>query len=316
MPDLYRYRNQALCLDSVLALTRGNPLGFANFLNQLNPTFGTYTAVYSSEDEKVPIIGQMRYPLGSHAARLSYLLPVDSGNMIALSGLLEHLAAQAGAWGAYHLIGEVDEKTLVFEALRRAGFSIYNWQRIWQLKCVETHNNGHSGKKDGLIWSLATSLDGIPVRNLYQSVVPSLIQPVEPLVGDRLHGLVYREEGEVMAYADIAYGPAGIWVQPIIHPATQLVSELLLALSTNLPNRGKRPVYLCVRSYQAWIESALENLNAEVGPRQALLVKHMAITQKVTNTIPLATLEKSQVEPVRSQPTGFSRSTNKPTWGH
>ncbi len=298
-------------------MTRGNPLGFANFLNQINPTFGTYTAVYTSEDEQVPLVGQIRYPLGSRAARLSYLLPVDSGNMIALSGLLEHLAAQAGIWGAYHLIGEVNEKTLVFEALRRAGFSIYNWQRVWQFKCgVEGPANGRSGQSDRPMWSPVSSLDGIPIKNLYQSVVPSLIQPVEPLVGARLHGLVYREEGEVLAYADIAYGPAGIWVQPFIHPAAELVTDLLLSLSNNLSRRGNRPVYLCVRSYQAWIESALENLNAEVGPRQALMVKHMAITQKVINTIPLASLEKSRVEPVRSQPTGFSRSSSKATWGH
>jgi hypothetical protein len=248
--------------------------------------------------------------MGSRAAHLSYLLPVDTGNLIALSALMEHLAIQASEWGAFHLIGEVDEKTLVFEALRRAGFSIYNWQRIWQLKCGQDQQNGAAVKNSNRIWSLSTDLDGIAVKSLYQAVVPALVQPVEPLMGSRLHGLVYREEGEVIGYADIAYGPAGIWVQPIIHPATPVVSDLLLGLSNSLPHRGNRPVYLCVRSYQAWIESALENLNAEVGPRQALMVKHMAISQKFTHTIPLASLEKSRVEPVQSQPTGFrSEST-------
>ena len=290
-------------------MTRGNPLDFANFLNQLNPAFGTYTAVYTSEDQPTPLISQMRYPLGSRAAHLSYILPVDSGNLIALAGLMEHLASRAGQWGAYHLVGEVDEKTLVFEALKRAGFSVYNWQRIWQIKNYQD-NADTQAKNGNHIWSISNDLDWIAVKNLYQAVVPALVQPVEPLLGNRLNGLVYREGGEVLAYADIAYGPIGIWVQPIIHPATQVVSDLLMSLSNNLPHRGNRPVYVCVRSYQAWIESALENLNAEVGPRQALMVKHMAITQKVSDTIPLATLEKSQVEPVRPQ-TGFSRTSSK-----
>jgi hypothetical protein len=292
-------------------LTRGNPLGFANFLNQLNPTFGTYTAVFTSEDQLIPLIGQIRYPLGSQAARVAYLLPVDSGNLIALSALMEHLAAQAGEWGAFHLIGEVDEETLVFEALKRAGFSIYNWQRIWQITAGVENLKHPPGKDNGLTWSLSTDMDSIAVKSLYQAVVPALVQPVEPLLGARLHGLVYREEGEVIAYADIAYGPAGIWVQPIIHPATHLVTELLLGLSNSLPHRGNRPVYLCVRSYQAWIESALDHLNAEVGPRQALMVKHMAISQKVTHTIPLPALEKSRVEPARSQPAGFNPGPSK-----
>lgn len=291
-------------------MTRGNPLDFANFLNQLNPTFGTYTAVYTSEDQPTPLISQMRYPLGSRAAHLTYILPVDSGNLIALSGLMEHLAARAGEWGAYHLIGEVDEKTLAFEALKRAGFSVYNWQRIWQIKSCLDNANGAQAKSGDTYWSISNDLDWIAVKSLYQAVVPALVQPVEPLLGNRLNGLVYREGGEVLAYADIAYGPLGIWVQPIIHPATQVVSDLLLSLSNHLPHRGNRPVYLCVRSYQAWIESALENLNAEVGPRQALMVKHMAITQKLSDTVPLAALEKGRVEPVQPQ-SGFSRSSPK-----
>ena len=302
-------------MDSVLAFTRGNPLGFANFLNQLNPTFGTYTAVYTSDDQQVPLIGQIRYPLGSRSAHLSYLLPVDTGNLIALSALMEHMSVQASEWGAFHLIGEVEEKTLVFEALRRAGFSIYNWQRIWQFKCGPEYPNDAPAKNGSRIWSISTDLDVIAVKSLYQAVVPALVQPVEPLFGNRVHGLVYREEGEIIGYADIAYGPSGICVQPIIHPATQIVSDLLLGLSNSLPHRGNRPVYLCVRSYQAWIESALENLNAEVGPRQALMVKHMAIMQKVNHTIPLTSLEKSRVKPVQSQPTGFSRSESKASPG-
>ena len=81
------------------------------------------------------------------------------------------------------------------------------------------------------------------------------------------------------------------------HPATGQVPELLLELLTGMPHRRSRPIYLCVRSYQAWLESALEDLSAEVGPRQAVMVKHMAITQKSEALLRLPALEKGRPEP-------------------
>ena len=54
--------------------------------------------------------------------------------------------------------------------------------------------------------------------------------------------------------------------------SAQLVRDLL----QNLPDRASRPVYLCVRSYQSWLEAAIEELGAEPGPRQAVMVKHLA----------------------------------------
>ena len=44
----------------------------------------------------------------------------------------------------------------------------------------------------------------------------------------------------------------------------------------NLPNRGSRPVYVCVRSYQAWLEPVLEDLGGQAADRQAIMVKHLA----------------------------------------
>ena len=35
-------------------------------------------------------------------------------------------------------------------------------------------------------------------------------------------------------------------------------------------------MYLCVRSYQTWLEPVLEDLGALAGPRQAVMVKHLA----------------------------------------
>jgi hypothetical protein len=40
-----------------------------------------------------------------------------------------------------------------------------------------------------------------------------------------------------------------------------------------------------VRSYQAWLEKALEELGAEAGSRQAVMVRRMVKTVKVEQTV-------------------------------
>jgi hypothetical protein len=286
-----------LFLDSVLALTRGNPLKQFNFLTYLNPTYGFYTGVYDTDGGQA-LMGQIRYPMGAHSAHLAFLTPGETCNLIALPVLLEHLAYMAGTWGALNLIGEVDEHTLVFEAFRRSGFSIYAWQRIWLFNEIPPQKLAAGKVGTGQPgWCTPSSEDVIAVRNLYQSLVPALVLPVEPVADTRLHGMVYRQRGEVTAYANVTYGPKGIWVQPFIHPETENVLELLSDLLLNLPRRAGRPVYLCVRSYQAWLESALEDISAQIGPRQAVMVKHMAITQKTMAALRQSALENGRAEP-------------------
>jgi len=81
-----------------------------------------------------------------------------------------------------------------------------------------------------------------------------------------------------------------------IYPDTQNVTERLEDLLHNLPNRHSRPVYLCVRSYQSWLENSLEDLQAEAGPLQAVMVKHLAVGKKVSNSFTLPALESGQQE--------------------
>jgi hypothetical protein len=283
-----------LSLDSTFALTRGNPISAIGALENLNPIQGVYTGCCSNGKSGPPLIGQLRYALGARAARLVFLAPQEGLNSIILPGLLEHLAVQAGEWGALYLLAEVDDQTTAFEGLRRAGFSIYAWQRIWKFNAVEVPR-GSSAHKN---WLVSNSLDLIPVRNLYQSLVPALVQPMENLVEKGVQGMVYRgEDCEVIAYADLNYGPHGIWVQPFVHPSAEQVSNLLADLICSLPHRAGRPVYLCIRSYQGWLENTMEDLNVEVGPRQALMVKHLAVSQRISHPVRLPALEQTRTEP-------------------
>ncbi len=278
-------------LDSTLWLTRGNPLGPTAILSHLDPAVLTYTGVCQCNHGDIPLMAQLQYTLGTRSAHLGYVMPAEALETQDFSSLLEHLTQQAGDWGAFHLLAEVDEHSLAFEALRKVAFSIYAWQRIWQYDGEEEKST------PAYTWHNAREVDVIPVRTLYQLVVPALFQPVESLPSRRLRGLVYRREGELLAYADLVYGKYGIWVQPFIHPAVEDASELLVDLLRCLPNRKERRVYICVRSYQAWLETTLEELDLQVGQRQAVMVKHLAIIQRSTMPMRIPALENGQGEP-------------------
>jgi hypothetical protein len=81
----------------------------------------------------------------------------------------------------------------------------------------------------------------------------------------------------------------GVVLTPLIHPDENNVSERIVALVASLAERGGRRVYLNVRSYQTWLEPALEDLGAKSAPRQAVMVKHLArlITEgQLARTVP------------------------------
>jgi len=83
-------------------------------------------------------------------------------------------------------------------------------------------------------------------------------------------------DGDTKCYVSLASGAQGIVMTPLIHPEATNVEMKLSSLLNCIPERRGRPVYLCVRSYQAWLEPALEDLGANAAPRQAVMVKHLA----------------------------------------
>jgi len=285
LPLLSRYRRDMLSLDTARLLTRGNPLSAVALLSYLDPRRHIYTAVAS--DNGISLMGQVTLREEETSARVTFL--ATAGNINGLTQpLLDHLVSQAGQWGAFHLLAEVDEDSPVFRLLRQAGFAMYVWQRIWKLPAPAPDGN----KKD--IWRQATETDWPAVQSLYGQIVPALLHPVEVLPKQVL-GLVCRPEGNLQAYVAVNSGPKGIWIQPIVPPDSDCISEQLAALTYAMAGGSERPIYVCVRSYQAWLESILEDLGAQAGPRQAVMVKRLAKLQKVEEKI--SAIDKVLVKP-------------------
>ena len=241
-------------------------------------------------DTRHVLIGQAIHTPGTQAAHLTFLSPDEALESSALPELLDHLSMQAVERGAFRLLAEVDERTVAYEALRRTSFAIYVRQRIWQL------DGKPSEPEEPLSWRVASEQDLISVRSLYNNIVPGLVQQVEPFPIERLNGMVYRQDGDIIAYVELKYGHQGIFAQPFIHPDAEDLVPRFIELLPLVPHRRSRPVYLCIRSYNSWLEPALEELDAHVGPRQAVMVKHLAMPQKAVRSFALPALEGGHPE--------------------
>lgn len=290
-----RYQRQALYLDSNYHLTHGGLTRIAVLASHLRPGRGTFTALVEPARKSPGLMGQVMYPLGARAARITFLLPEAAAASPDLAELLDGLAWQAGGWGALQLLAELREDNPAFETFRRAGFSVYARQRIWKWPAVR-----ESGTQ-ARCWKIASPEDEQAVRSLYQSLVPPLAQSAEPFVSRRLPPLIYRQDGDLVASLDAYFGTRGIFLMPLVHPALENPAALLADLPNILQPILGRPIYLAVRSYQAWLENLLQEHGASVAPEQALLVKHLAVGQRVAQLTPAyAGLKNHGAEPSTS----------------
>jgi hypothetical protein len=281
LPFLSRSRRNVLPLYSAHILTRGNPLGARAILSYLNPRRQVYTGVASEDDDS--LMGQVILKAEETSARLTFLAPTENIDRLTPS-LLDHLTAQAAEWGAFHLLAEVDENSPSFRSLRQAGFAMYAWQRIWKLPKQEQPDGDST-------WREVEETDWPAVQSLHGQIIPVLLQPVDSLP-KQAAGMVCRPEDILYAYAAIDKGPEGVWVQPLIPPDSGCGPDRLAGLA----GLGNRPVYVCVRSYQAWLETVLDDMGATAGPRQAVMVRRIAKTQMVEEKV--SALEKVLVKPV------------------
>jgi hypothetical protein len=240
------------------------------------------------------IIGQTMLASGAQCAHLTFLAPDEALELASLSPLLEYIASQAVERGAFRILAEVDEESLAFESLRQSGFAIYARQRIW---CI---SDNVAADPTTSTWQTATDRDLIPVRSLYNNLVPGLVQQAEPFPAERLRGVVFRQGDDLLAFVEVKYGRRGVWAQPFIHPDAEQLAENLAGLFHNLQIRYSRPLYACVRSYQSWLEPAVEKLGAEASSRQAVMVRHLAVPQKALRAFALPAMEAGQPEPTAS----------------
>jgi hypothetical protein len=190
------------------------------------------------------------------------------------------------------VLAEVDETSAAFVSLRKAGFSVYAWQRMWDVSEI-------TEASQEVEWMRVKPVHLPSVQSLYNQIVPPLMQPMESQPRSA-NGWMCNEG--VKCYVSVSQGVYGMVLSPLIHPETTNVGEKLASIIDNLPDRRNRPVYVCVRSYQAWLEPVLADLGAKGADRQAVMVKHLARLVKEEQTV-----RATQPAGVRVQPSQANR---------
>jgi hypothetical protein len=292
LPTLHRYRNECVFLDSSLMLTRGPifvPTGV--LLSTLAHATGLFTFLVHEEQTHPVCIGQIMHTAGLGSAQLTFITPQSALSSQALAGMFEHMAGPVGERGAMHILAEAEDQSEALSVLRQVGFGIYARQRIWRLTSKTNGRSIPSG------WRSAGKQDEAAIRFLYANLVPGLVQQMETLPEGRPRGLVYYRGTELLAYADLEYGLNGILAQPFIHPDAEALPEMLLQLLLSLPDLYSRPVYVCVRSYQSWLEAVLQQHVAEPILYQAVLVRHLAVTRRALQPLAAPAMNGSTPEP-------------------
>ena len=266
-----RLVGRGVLLDSALMTTLDGDTPQESPLATLLPTRPTHTFV--THGAKQTALGQFRLARREHTApraHLTYLAPraLAQSDESACLQLLDALTAAAGQREAHSLNAEVDERSPLFETMRRAGFAVYARQELW--RCG---GGANGGDEPGLPWQRARAGDRTEMRQLLRSLVPPMLlqaleQPAEQA------GWLYREGGQVLAILALRRGRRAQSLLPYIHPRLAgRVSALLrgaLALTS-----ARVPRYLTLRRYQDWWGGSLPELGFTLRAQQAVLVRYI-----------------------------------------
>jgi hypothetical protein len=294
-----------------LYLTGGHPISPIAILAYLRPNVGIFTGTLTNNNDGY--FGQIQYHPTQNTARLTFVLSRSDFESSGWNSLLEGLTQYAGNWGALRVLAEVDEQSPLFDCLRRSGFTIYARQQIWKLPFPDSKETLPTDT-----WENTSMFDEGPVRNLYQALVPPLVQSAELFPSRRFNGWIYRQDKDLLAYVESVQGPRGIVLNPLVHPSLDNFREVQKILLLHFAPFLRRPIYVAVRSYQAWLTTEMESLSAEPGPRMALMVRHLARLQRTPIISRFGNMEKYSEPTTPALPTHMinkhARSSSKTHW--
>jgi hypothetical protein len=267
LPLLRRLSSQGIVLDTEMRVTQsfyGVPV---SHLISLLFNRGIYT--YLARNDQHQVIGQFRYRADDVNAHMLCLAPaleqVDDSLWLTI---LDGMTREAGKVGAHTLLAEVDAQSSLFEIFRQARFACYMRQTIWRHDAVIADPTLHL--------SAENSNDQIGIMSLICHTIPTLQQGIAtPSV--ETDGLVYRRNQQVEAYIAYTEGKAGIYILPYIHPnVAHLAKDIIISAIANIPSTQRLPIYITVRSYQAWLEQTMHDLNFTSVVEQAVMVRQIA----------------------------------------
>ncbi|MFZ0544766.1 MAG: hypothetical protein WAM60_04985 [Candidatus Promineifilaceae bacterium] len=311
MSDLalvHRLSEQGIFLHAEAALTSSpHPLRSALINMLVGGQYGTY--VWKSKDRGSAAFVQIRCEPDCPSAQIVFIgtgqiEPEKDGNEIDEDiwlSLLDDLVAEVGRRGTHNLVAEVSETGPELPVLRRSGFAVYTRQDIWV--CDQYNNTNDQAD----ILTSRQPVDDWDIQLLYANNVPRLIQLVEPnLPIEDGQSWILREDGELAALIHFHEGPVATWLRVLIHPNANTQAEEIISASLAIkPPSANHPVYCCVRRYQSWLQSGLDQAGFRHWGSQAVMVRHIA-QPVVSDAVPAGVLEAQTIPGSSTLVQGFS----------
>jgi hypothetical protein len=267
---VYRLEGLGISLDSRTALIEARRPLWDAMLAYLIAGRGAPTFVLRQRGsgDTVRAFGQVRICSRRPQARLATVAcsPGDHRDAV-WERMLDALTALAGRHGAHMVLAQVPDDEPCFETLRRADFLVYTRQEVWRLTAPAARPEEERLRRE-------RSADRWYVQGLIANTVPLLIQQIEPADPTGL-GLVWLEDGAMMAYMCVHRGTQGHWIQLFLHPQVdRAAGSLIQEAAAHYVPTPEMPLYCCVRRYQEWLNRPLADLGFELLGSQAVMVRH------------------------------------------
>ena len=297
LPDfnlLHRLDRYKIPLNAEAALTRQSH-SLWHALRDMVSGGESRTFIWKSAENSATGFVQLQI---NEEATQAYLLYIGSTTQNAVNdpsvdedawlSILDDVIVESGKLGVYSIVAEAPENGPELPILRHAGFAVYTRQDVWvlngsaELRPVESELIS-AGPQDN--WD---------IELLYAHTVPQMIQLVEPRPPfDGVDKWVWREQGELVAYAHLQRGADASWLRLFVHPnAETTLDDFVAAIAKTRPPTDDRPIFCRLRRSQHWLEGTLKANGFEYWGSQAVMVKHTVHHVKK----PLRTLESIMQE--------------------
>jgi hypothetical protein len=218
-------------------------------------------------------IGQIN--MEDESAKLVYVFPHTNEKDGSLAILLDCLIKQSGEMGAKRLITTINDDEEFFSVLRYVGFCQVCNQQVWENPATTIQTDQSQDR-----WQTTTEKDLPSIRALYKKIAPAVVQASLPLSASHFPGLIMREDGNITGFAEVHMHEDNIFIIPHVLSSGQ--NKKTLSSLSIVFHRSRKKIYFCIRSYQPWLDTALEATARIIGRPQSILVKHLTHAVKVT----------------------------------
>lgn len=262
------------------------------------PWFGSGRATFVSRRSNNSLISdgfvQANKRPGLPEADVCYIAPrlgQNTAETKTWQALLEYLIVQAGDFGIQRLYACVPSQDNAATILASCGFVRYVRETLFRLQssrqaASSPPANAHvrpQREEDSWAFQRLTDKHTPPVVQRAEGAVAKNNEAIDHLVfqtwwqPERISGLVYEQDEEIVAAMRIHRGRAGHWLHFVGDPIHPEVTDALIAHSILELQNSDRPIYCSVRPYQSALGPALRNRAFEPVTELSRFVKHNTI---------------------------------------